>query len=73
MTKIIASTNGTDEITIDAALLHQAQLTPGSEVSVELHSGGGMTIMPSVDTADAASTAQRLIKKNDELFRRLSQ
>ena len=77
MTKNIASTHITDEIILDAALLQQAQLTSGGEVSVELHPGGGITIMPStsatIDTTDAASTAQRLIKKNDELFCRLSQ
>jgi len=76
MTKIIASTQVTDEIILDAALLQQAQLTSGGEVNVELHPGGGMSILPSmsstIDTTDAASIAQRLIQKNDELFRRLS-
>jgi antitoxin component of MazEF toxin-antitoxin module len=77
MTKIIASTNGADEITIDAALLQRAQLNSGDDVSVELHPGGGLTITPcqvdAVTAADAAATARRLIAKNDELFRRLSQ
>jgi len=77
MTKIIASPNGTDEITVDAALLQRAQLNSGDDVSVELHPGGGLTITPlpasPLPAADAAATAKRLIAKNDELFRRLSQ
>ena len=77
MTKIIASNHSTDEIILDAALLQRAQLMSGDEVHVELHPGGGITIVPSMSStagsSEAASTARRLIAKNDELFRRLSQ
>jgi len=47
MTKIIASSQSSDEIVLDAALLKQTQIKSGDEVRVQLHPGGGLTIMPS--------------------------
>jgi regulator of sirC expression with transglutaminase-like and TPR domain len=45
-------------------------------VNVEVHAGGTITIAPMaptvIEATKAAETAKRLIKKNSELFRRLS-
>jgi len=59
----------------DAALIELAHLKPGDQVNVEVHEGGTITLTPLrpvITPEKAATTAKRLIKKNAELFRRLS-
>ena len=76
MVKTISRIGNSQGIIFDSALLQLARLKVGDEVNVEVHSGGTITIAPverSVIEPEAASeVARRLIKKNDELFRRLS-
>jgi antitoxin component of MazEF toxin-antitoxin module len=76
MIKTISKIGNSQGIIFDSALLQLARLKVGDEVNVEVHSGGTITIAPlepSVIEPEAASeVARRLIRKNDELFRRLS-
>lgn len=76
MIKTISKIGNSQGIIFDSALLQLARLKVGDEVNVEIHAGGTITISPmqrNVIPEDvAAATARRLIKKNDELFRRLS-
>jgi antitoxin component of MazEF toxin-antitoxin module len=76
MIKTISKIGNSQGIIFDSALLQLARLKVGDEVNVEVHSGGTITIAPlepAVIGPEAASeVACRLIRKNDELFRRLS-
>lgn len=76
MIKTISKIGNSQGIIFDSALLQLARLKVGDEVNVEIHAGGTITISPTqrnvIPEEVAAATAKRLIKKNDELFRRLS-
>ena len=76
MIKTITKIGNSQGIIFDSALLQLARLKVGDEVNVEIHSGGCITIQPMepqvIDAVKASETAQRLIQKNSELFRRLS-
>ncbi len=75
MTKTISKVGNSQGIMFDAALMELARLKVGDQVNVELHEGGTITLTPlrpSIDAKKAAVTAKRLIRKNSELFRRLS-
>ena len=75
MTKTITKVGNSQGIIFDTALMELAHLKVGDELNVELHQGGTITltpIRPTIEPAEAAATAKRLIRKNTELFRRLS-
>ena len=75
MTKTITKIGNSHGLIFDAALMDMAHLKAGDQVNVEIHSGGTITItplQPVIVPEKAAATAKRLIKKNTELFRRLS-
>ncbi len=81
MVKTIKKIGNSQGIIFDSALLQLARLKVGDHVNIEVHSGGAITLTPLdpnhsmkpvIDEETAASTANRIIKKNDELFRRLS-
>ena len=75
MTKTISKVGNSQGIMFDAALMEMARLKVGDQVNVELHEGGTITLTPlrpSIEPKKAAVTARRLIRKNSELFRRLS-
>lgn len=76
MIKIISKIGNSQGIIFDSALLQLVRLKVGDEVNVEVHAGGTITITPmapkSISAEKAAETARRLIRKNDELFKRLS-
>ncbi len=75
MTKTISKVGNSQGIMFDAALMELAHLKVGDQVNVELHDGGTITLTPlrpSIDPKKSAATAKRLIRKNSELFRRLS-
>lgn len=76
MVKTISKVGNSQGVIFDSALLHLAHLKAGDQVNVEVHKGGTITITPmnreSIDASTAASTARRLLAKNNELFRRLS-
>ena len=59
----------------DAALMDLAHLKVGDQMTVTVHEGGSIVltpVRPVIGPGEAATTAKRLIKKNAELFRRLS-
>jgi antitoxin component of MazEF toxin-antitoxin module len=75
MRKTISKVGNSNGIIFDATLMDLAHLKTGDEVNVEIHDGGTITltpIRPSIEPAEAAKTAARLIRKNSELFRRLA-
>lgn len=76
MIKTISKIGNSQGIIFDSALLQLARMKVGDEVNVEVHPGGTITIAPVqppiIEAATASETARRLIRKNDELFRRLS-
>ena len=75
MTKTITKIGNSQGLMFDSALMDLAHLKVGDEVSVTVHEGGAIVLTPLrpvITPEKAAATAKRLIKKNAELFRRLS-
>jgi len=76
MVKTITKVGNSHGVIFDAALMDLAHLKMGDQVNVEVHEGGTITMTPLQSTAigaeRAAEVAKRLIRKNAELFRRLS-
>jgi len=76
MVKTITKVGNSHGVIFDAALMDLAHLKLGDQVNVEVHRGGTITMTPlqspTIAAERAADTAKRLIKKNAELFRRLS-
>ena len=75
MTKTITKVGNSQGIIFDAALMELAHLKLGDQVAVSLHDGGAIVltpVRPFIEPVKAAATAKRLIRKNAELFRRLS-
>lgn len=75
MTKTISKVGNSQGIMFDAALMDLARLKVGDQVTVTVHEGGSIIltpVRPSIEPKQAAPTARRLIRKNSELFRRLS-
>lgn len=75
MTKTITKVGNSQGIIFDAPLMDLAHLKVGDQVSVTVHEGGSIVLTPVrtvIDAPRAAAAAKRLIRKNAELFRRLS-
>ena len=75
MTKTITKVGNSHGIIFDAALMDLARLKAGDQMAVTLHEGGSIVltpIRPNIEPRQAAATAKRIIRKNSELFRRLS-
>jgi antitoxin component of MazEF toxin-antitoxin module len=75
MTKTISKVGNSQGIIFDTALMDLARLKVGDQVTVTVHEGGSIVltpVRPSIEPRKAATTAKRLIRKNSELFRRLS-
>jgi antitoxin component of MazEF toxin-antitoxin module len=75
MTKTITKIGNSQGLMFDAALMDLARIKVGDQVTITVHEGGtiGLTpVRPVIEPARAATTARRLIKKNAQLFRRLS-
>jgi antitoxin component of MazEF toxin-antitoxin module len=75
MTKTITKIGNSQGLMFDAALMELARIKVGDQVSVTIHEGGSIVLTPLrpvITPEQAASTAKRLIKRNTELFRRLS-
>ena len=75
MTKTITKVGNSQGIIFDAALMDLARVRVGDKVNVTVHTGGAIVLTPlhpAIDSASAARTAKRLIKKNTALFKRLS-
>ncbi|MBM3887649.1 MAG: hypothetical protein FJ388_00840 [Verrucomicrobia bacterium] len=75
MTKTITKIGNSQGLMFDSALMELAHIKVGDQVTVTVHEGGTIVltpVRPAISPAQAAATAKRLIKKNAELFRRLS-
>ena len=75
MTKAITKVGNSQGLIFDSALLDLTRLKLGDQVSITVHEGGVIVltpVRPSIEPRKAAATARRLIRKNSELFRRLS-
>ncbi len=76
MVKTITKVGNSHGVIFDAALMDLAHLKMGDQINVEVHAGGTITMTPlrppAISPERASATAKRLIKKNAELFRRLS-
>ena len=74
MTKTITKIGNSQGLMFDAALMDLARIKVGDQVSISIHEGGSIVtpVRPVITPEKAAETAKRLIKKNAELFRRLS-
>ena len=75
MTKTISKVGNSRGIIFDAALMDLAHLKVGDQVSVTVHEGGAIVltpVRPVIEPKKAATTARRLIRKNQELFKRLA-
>lgn len=75
MTKTIAKMGNSQGIIFDAALMDLAHLKVGDQVNVTVHEGGAIVLTPvrrAIEPKQARATARRLIRKNQELFKRLA-
>lgn len=75
MTKSVQKVGNSNAIVLDRAFMDMAHMKTGDQYNVTLHEGGTIVLTPlnpAIDTNKARETAKRLIKKNAELFRRLS-
>jgi len=75
MTKTITKIGNSQGLMFDAALMDLARMKVGDRVNITVHEGGSIVLTPLrpvITPEKAATTAKRLIKKNSELFRRLS-
>jgi antitoxin component of MazEF toxin-antitoxin module len=75
MTKTITKIGNSQGIIFDAALLELVRLKVGDQINITVHEGGAIVLTPvrsNIEPKKAATTARRLIRKNSELFRRLS-
>ncbi len=75
MTKTITKIGNSQGLIFDSALMDLARIKVGDQVSISLHEGGSIVltpVRPVITPEKADATAKRLIKKNAELFRRLS-
>jgi antitoxin component of MazEF toxin-antitoxin module len=75
MTKTISKVGNSQGLIFDAALMDLTHLKVGDQVTVTVHEGGSIVltpVRPLIEPKQASATARRLIRKNSELFRRLS-
>ena len=75
MTKTITKIGNSQGLIFDSALMDLARIKVGDQVNISLHEGGTIVltpVRPLITPRKAAATTKRLIKKNAELFRRLS-
>ncbi len=75
MTKTVSKIGNSQGIVFDAALMDLTRLKVGDQLTVTVHEGGSIILTPirqNIEPKQAAATAKRLIRKNSELFRRLS-
>ena len=75
MTKTITKIGNSQGLMFDAALMDLARIKVGDQVSITIHEGGTIVLTPLrpvIRPEVAGAVAKRLIRKNSELFRRLS-
>jgi len=76
MIKTIVKVGDSAGLTLDQAVLELARLKIGDRVDVSVDEATGVIrvalVQPVVDAQQAGNVAERIVRKNDELFRRLS-
>jgi antitoxin component of MazEF toxin-antitoxin module len=75
MIKTVTKIGNSQGLMFDSALMDLARIKVGDQLTVSVHEGGSIVltpVRPVIAAEKAAATAKRLIKKNAELFRRLS-
>jgi len=75
MTKTITKIGNSQGLMFDSALMDLARIKVGDQVSITIHEGGSIVLTPvraAITAEKATASAKRLIKKNADLFRRLS-
>ena len=75
MLMTITKVGNSHGLVFDSTLRDLTGLKPGDQVNVTVHEGGAIVIMPMklvVDAEDARAKAERLVKDNAQLFRRLA-
>ena len=75
MVKTLTKVGNSYALIFDATLRELTGLKPGEQVNITVHDGGAILITPmspTIDAKEAEQRAQRLIKKNAALFRRLA-
>lgn len=75
MIKVITKIGNSQGLILDATLRELTGLKEGDEVNVTVHESGSLVITPmraTIKATDAAKSARALIKKNAEVFKRLS-
>ncbi len=75
MIKTISKIGNSQGITFDAAIMDLARLKVGDQLNLTVHEGGSIVltpVRPVVTAAEPTTSARSIIRKNSELFRRLS-
>lgn len=76
MVKTISKIGNSQGIIFDSSLMDMSRLKVGDQLNVTVHDSGSIILTPVRETITpekGASTARRLIKKNNTLFKRLSE
>jgi len=75
MLKRITKVGNSQGLIFDSALRELTGLKAGDQVNVTVHEGGAIVIAPmrpAIGADEARSRARKLIRGNDELFKRLA-
>lgn len=75
MIKTIARIGNSQGLIFDSALRDLTGLKPGDQVNVTVHEGGTIVLTPmrsTISADEAAAAAKKLIRDNDEVFKRLA-
>jgi antitoxin component of MazEF toxin-antitoxin module len=75
MIKTIARIGNSQGLIFDSALRDLTGLKPGDQVNVTVHEGGTIVLTPmrpTISADEAAAAAQKLIRDNAEVFKRLA-
>lgn len=76
MVKTINRIGNSQGLIFDAALMELLRLKVGDQINVTVHDGGDSVVLTpvrkTISPEKGAATAERIIRKNSELFRRLA-
>ena len=75
MLKTITKVGNSQGLIFDTALCELTGLKAGDQVNITVHEGGSIVLTPmrpTLSAEDAAASARELIRRNAELFKRLS-
>jgi antitoxin component of MazEF toxin-antitoxin module len=75
MVKTLTKVGNSYALIFDATLRELSGLKPGDSVNVTVHDGGAIVLTPMnpvIEASEAQARAEKLIRENSELFRRLA-